>query len=101
MRCNYLGSDTIFYRRAHGLSIITEMASWINGDYSGLNSPNIALFTVASQTPAVDFVAVNRIRSMMMSHFASIWQKYPGLIIATPVAPTVGAEIVESHLQYG
>ncbi|KAK6348823.1 hypothetical protein TWF730_009591 [Orbilia blumenaviensis] len=88
-------------RRAHGLSIITDLAASLNGDVTGLNAANRVLFSVAAQTPAIDIFAANRIRSMMVSHFASIWQNHPGMIIVTPVVPTVGAEIVESHLKYG
>ncbi|KAK6526739.1 hypothetical protein TWF281_009941 [Arthrobotrys megalospora] len=88
-------------RRAHGLSIITDMAASLNGDVTGLTAPNRVLFSVASQTPAIDVFAANRIRAMMVSHFASVWQKHPGMIIVTPVVPIVGAEINESHLKYG
>ncbi|KAK6350295.1 hypothetical protein TWF696_006526 [Orbilia brochopaga] len=88
-------------RRAHSLSIITEMAAFLNGDFSGLNAANRVLFSVASQTPAIDIVAANKIRGMLMSHFAALWQKYPGMILVTPVTPEVGAVINEAHLKYG
>ncbi|KAF3097754.1 hypothetical protein TWF569_000692 [Orbilia oligospora] len=88
-------------RRAHGLSIITDMAASLNGDVTGLTAPNRVLFSVAAQTPAIDLLAANRVRAMMVSHFASLWQKHPGMIIVTPVVPDVGAEIHEGHLKYG
>ncbi|KAF3175753.1 hypothetical protein TWF225_008862 [Orbilia oligospora] len=88
-------------RRAHGLSIITDMAASLNGDVTGLTAPNRVLFSVAAQTPAIDLFAANRVRAMMVSHFASLWQKHPGMIIVTPVVPDVGAEIHEGHLKYG
>ncbi|KAK6512036.1 hypothetical protein TWF481_000933 [Arthrobotrys musiformis] len=88
-------------RRAHGLSIITDIAISLNGDVTGLTSPNRVLFSVSAQTPAIDLIAANRVRSMMVSHFATLWQKNPGMIIVTPVVPDVGAEIDEAHLKYG
>ncbi|KAF3918051.1 hypothetical protein ABW21_db0205098 [Orbilia brochopaga] len=77
------------------------MAAFLNGDLTGLNAPNRMLFSVASQTPAIDIVAANKIRGMLMSHFAALWQKYPGMILVTPVTPEVGAVINEAHLKYG
>ncbi|KAF3904181.1 Amidase [Arthrobotrys entomopaga] len=88
-------------RRAHSLSIITDMAAFLNNDYNGLSPANRVLFSVAAQTPAIDLIAANKIRSMMMSHFAKLWEQYPGMIFVNPVTPEVGAKIVESHLKYG
>ncbi|EWC48666.1 hypothetical protein DRE_01888 [Drechslerella stenobrocha 248] len=88
-------------RRAHSLSIITDMAAFLNGDYSNLSPHNRVLFTIAGLTPAIDIVAVNKIRDMMMSHFAALWEKHPGMILVNPVTPEVGAEIQASHLTYG
>ncbi|KAK6333518.1 hypothetical protein TWF718_011326 [Orbilia javanica] len=88
-------------RRAHGLGIITDIAAFLNGDVTGLNAPNRVLFSVAAQTPAIDLLAVNKVRAMMVGHFASMWQKHPGMIIVSPVVPTVGIEINESHLKHG
>ncbi|KAF3938086.1 Amidase [Dactylella cylindrospora] len=88
-------------RRAHSVGIITDMSAFLNGNFEGINAPNRVLFSVAAQSPAIDIFAANRIRAMMMSHFAALWQKYPGMIIVNPVVPIVGAPIVESHLKYG
>ncbi|EPS43728.1 hypothetical protein H072_2320 [Dactylellina haptotyla CBS 200.50] len=88
-------------RRAHSLSIITDMAAFLNGDYSNLSPANRVLFSVAAQTPAVDIIAVNKIRSLMMSQFAALWEKYPGIILVNPVTPDVGAKIDEAHLKCG
>jgi len=88
-------------RQAHSLSIISDMASALKGNVTGMNAANRILMTVASQTPAIDFTAANQIRSMIMSQFAQIWKNHPGLIIVTPVVPVVGVELNEKHLAYG
>ncbi|KAF3902991.1 Amidase [Dactylellina cionopaga] len=88
-------------RRVHSLSIITDMTTFLSGNYTGLSPANRSLFSIAAKTPAVDLIAVNKIRTMMMSHFAALWQKYPGMIVVTPATPEVGAKINEAHLKCG
>jgi len=97
--------DTIPYlneaRLAHALSIITEMANFVNGDFKSLNAVNKILLSVASQTMAADFAAANLVRSMMMSHFAWLWKQYPGMILVTPTVPNPGRKIQERELSAG
>lgn len=88
-------------RVAHALSIITEIATFVNGDFSSYNAANQILLSVASRTPALDFNYANKVRNMFMSHFASLWEKYPGMILVTPTSPMPGVKIEESHLRVG
>lgn len=88
-------------RVAHALSIITEIATFANGDFSSYNAANQIILSVASRTPALDFNYANKVRNMFMSHFASIWQKYPGMILVTPTSPMPGVKIQESHISVG
>ena len=88
-------------RVAHALSIVTEMATFVNGDFSSYNAPNQILLSVASRTPALDFNYANKIRNMFMSHFASIWENNPGMILVTPTSPMPGVKIHDSHLSVG
>lgn len=88
-------------RMAHALTIITEMSTFINGDYKSLNAVNKILMSVASQTMAVDFSAANQVRALMMSHFAWIWEQYPGMILLTPTVPNPGRKIQERELAAG
>jgi Asp-tRNA(Asn)/Glu-tRNA(Gln) amidotransferase A subunit family amidase len=46
--------------------------------------------SIARQTPASDFLKFNTMRTMMMRHFASLFQKYPGLLIMSPTTPLNG-----------
>ena len=77
-------------RTAHALTILTEISSALSQNSSGLSAPNKLLFSVARQTPARDFVLAQRLRSLLMSHFASLWEKYPGMVVVSPVTPMVG-----------
>lgn len=88
-------------RLAHALSIITEMATFTNGDVSSYNAPNQILLSVASRTPAVDFNYANKVRNMFMSHFASLWEQHPGMILVTPTTPMPGVKIHKAHLSAG
>ena len=88
-------------RLAHALSIITDMATGLNGDTSQVNAANKILISVASRTPAIDFGAANKMRTMMMSHFAYLFKKHPGLILVTPTTPLPGVKINEADLSAG
>jgi Asp-tRNA(Asn)/Glu-tRNA(Gln) amidotransferase A subunit family amidase len=77
---------------AHAMSIMSEA---VNGtpDTTFLTPANRVLLSVGAQCPASDFIQANRVRSLLMSHLAALYQKYPGLLIVTPTVPTAGWEI--------
>jgi len=88
-------------RLAHATSILTELSCFVKGDTAELSSANKILLSVGLKTPAPDLIAANKVRTLMMSHFASLWEKYPGLILLTPTTPQAGVKIKERELTYG
>ncbi|CAL1709595.1 unnamed protein product [Somion occarium] len=88
-------------RLAHALSIMAEIGIFVNGDISSYNAANKIFLSVAAQTPALEFAIANKMRNMLMSHFAALWQKYPGMIVVTPTSPLPGIEIQKPHLSIG
>ncbi|KAI0080434.1 amidase signature enzyme [Panus rudis PR-1116 ss-1] len=88
-------------RKSHALSISSDMSVFVNGDYSGLNAANKIMLATLSQAPAIEYNCANKVRSMIMSHFASIWQQHPGLILVTPTTPFAGVKIDEKELSAG
>jgi Asp-tRNA(Asn)/Glu-tRNA(Gln) amidotransferase A subunit family amidase len=86
---------------AHALTILSEA---VNGfpDTSFLSPATRILLEVGSKCPASDFLQAQRVRQLLMSHLASLFQQYPGLMILTPTTPTVGWPIKSpSDLKHG
>lgn len=48
------------------------------------------LLSVASQTGAADWLKANAMRTLVMRHLASLFQKHAGLLILTPTTPFAG-----------
>lgn len=88
-------------RLAHALSIVTDMTTALDGDYSQYNAANKILLSVASRTPAIDYAAASKVRTMMMSHFAYLFQKHPGMILVTPTTPLPGVKIDPRDISAG
>ncbi|RFU27422.1 hypothetical protein B7463_g8920, partial [Scytalidium lignicola] len=94
------------YRRegqlAHAMTILSEMlertqrhvppsAATSPTEYlDSLTPANKVLLTVASQTPALDFLLAQQLRNLIMSHLAYLFKTYPGMIIVTPTSPVPG-----------
>lgn len=85
---------------AHALTILSEAAT-ATPDISHLTSPNKILLSVSRQTPASDWLLAQRVRQLLMQHLASLFVKYPGLIIVTPTTPNAGWPIREGELWCG
>jgi Asp-tRNA(Asn)/Glu-tRNA(Gln) amidotransferase A subunit family amidase len=85
---------------AHAMTIIAEGADLKRSVYA-LTPPNRVLTSVAQQTPAVDFLLAQRVRTVLMEHLAHLFQKYPGLVVVTPTTPNAGVPIEEADLAYG
>jgi Asp-tRNA(Asn)/Glu-tRNA(Gln) amidotransferase A subunit family amidase len=86
---------------AHALTILSEA---VNGfpDTSFLSPATRILLEVGSKATASDFLQAQRVRSLLMSHLAALFQQYPGLMILTPTTPTVGWPIKSpADLKYG
>lgn len=82
---------------SHGMICITEMAEAARrrtnnpADWLSLvGSVNQLVMTVGQQTPASDFLKFNTMRTVLMRHFAFLFQKYPGLLIMSPTTPLNG-----------
>lgn len=88
-------------RLAHAISIMTEMGVFTTADVSPYNAANKIFLSIGLQTSALDFALANKMRNLLMSHFAALWQKYPGMIIVTPTSPVPSIEILEEHLAVG
>ena len=94
---------------AHAFTILAEMATaakrifhpsrpWL----TDLTPPNKILLSVGSQSSAEDFILSARLRHLIMSHLAFLYQKHPGLVIVTPTTPIAGWPIEqEGDLKYG
>ncbi|TPX19409.1 hypothetical protein DIZ76_017198 [Coccidioides immitis] len=82
-------------QKAHALTILSEIASGISKeDISQLSAPNRVLVSSGnSQVSARDFFAAQKLRSLLMSHLAFLFKKYPGMVIATPTLPIAGWQI--------
>ncbi|KAH0610499.1 uncharacterized protein H6S33_012026 [Morchella sextelata] len=91
-------------RKAHALTIMTEIGQgFCKGDTHGLTPANKVVVAISGQTPARDFVLAQRVRALLMSHLAWLWEKYGDtLVIVSPVTPTAGAKIIaEGHAEKG
>lgn len=91
-------------RKAHALTIMNEIGQgFCKGDTAGL-TPAIRLnVAISSKTGARDFVVAQKVRALLMSHLAHLWEKHgDGLVIVSPVTPHAGAKIgAEEHVRKG
>lgn len=87
---------------AHAMTILNETATaWT--DVSSLAPDNKVLMSVATKTPATDFVRAQKIRNLLMRHLAHLFAEHPGLMIVMPTTPNAGCHIKggNSELRYG
>ncbi|KAK2743799.1 hypothetical protein FQN57_004736 [Myotisia sp. PD_48] len=89
--------------KSHALTILSEISSGLTTEQvSQLSAPNKILISVGCQGSAQDLIASQKMRSLLMSHLSYIFQRNPGIIIATPTTPTVGSRILQGDdLAYG
>ncbi|KAG7141204.1 Fatty acid amide hydrolase like protein [Verticillium longisporum] len=78
----------------HSLLCIAEMHADVSArlpEYrSVINAPNRLLLSIASQTPAADYLGAGRLRHLIMQHLASLFEAHPGLLLVTPTSPLNG-----------
>jgi len=87
---------------AHALTILNEVTSSVKKhDLRKLLPPNQILLTVGAKASCADFLAAQRIRTMVMEHLSFLFKKYPGLIIVTPTTPNAGWPIHKKDAKYG
>jgi len=82
-------------QKAHALTILSESRSRVStAQISKLTYSNqLLLNVVGSDASAQDFLFSQRLRNVLMSHLAWLWEKYPGLLILTPTTPCAGWKI--------
>ncbi|KAL2824151.1 amidase signature domain-containing protein [Aspergillus cavernicola] len=81
--------------RAHVLTIMAEIASALSpNQIRNLTAPNKVLVTMGmNQITGQDFLAAQRLRGLIMSHLAYLFQQHPGLLIFSPTSPIPGWKI--------
>ena len=92
-------------QRAHALSILAEIASGLHpSQLRSLTAPNRVLASMGMyQVTAQDYLAAQRLRSLLMSHLAHLFRDHPGLVIFTPATPIPGWHIAggDADLAHG
>jgi len=87
---------------AHALTILNEATVTMTTDeIRKLTPPNQILITVGRAASVSDFLAAQRIRTMVMEHLAYLFKTHPGLIIVTPTTPNAGWPIHPGDAKYG
>jgi Asp-tRNA(Asn)/Glu-tRNA(Gln) amidotransferase A subunit family amidase len=86
-------------QKAHALTILTDICSTVTKEQISQATPSnrILLSMAGNQAAAQDFIAAQRMRNLLMRHLAHLYQKYPGLIIATPTVPIAGWKIAKGE----
>lgn len=84
-------------QKAHALTILSESRSWLSShDVKQLTYSNQLLLNVAgANATAQEFLFAQRLRSLLMSHLAWLWEQYPGMLIMTPTTPGAGWKIAQ------
>jgi len=86
----YLASS----RSAHALTILSEIGGvFCQGRTRGLTPANRLLVSLGNRAPARDLLLAQKLRALMMSHLAHLFQQHPGMIIVTPTTPHAGVAI--------
>lgn len=82
-------------QRAHILTIMAEIASGVDASkISQLTAPNKVLVSLGMwQITANDLLASQRLRNLLMTHLAYLFQTHPGLLILSPTTPIPGWHI--------
>jgi Asp-tRNA(Asn)/Glu-tRNA(Gln) amidotransferase A subunit family amidase len=86
---------------AHALTVLTDGATLLP-ETKNLTAANRILLAIGRTTPSTDYLLAQKLRGLLMSHLACLWQTHPGLIIVTPTTVIPGWEIkTKSELVYG
>ncbi|KAL1953999.1 hypothetical protein VTO42DRAFT_1854 [Malbranchea cinnamomea] len=92
-------------QKAHALTILCEIASGVTKEQICQVTPanKVLLSLGANQASGQDFLAAQKLRNLLMRHLAYLFQRYPGLVIATPTVPIAGWKIAngEADLTHG
>lgn len=82
-------------QQAHALTILAELAAGIpSSDVTSLLPHTKVLISVSgSKSTGTDYIAAQKLRSLLMSHLSYLFNTHPGLLILTPTVPIPGCEI--------
>lgn len=82
-------------QKAHALTILSEGRSHMTPEIvKQLSWHNqLLLNVIGSHATAQDFLFSQKLRNLLMSHLAWLWEEYPGMIILTPTTPNAGWKI--------
>lgn len=83
---------------AHAGTTLAEMYSSFGKYISRVSPQNKILMSVSANAPASDFLAAQKVRTVMMQHLAYLFKRHPGLIIVTPTTPNAGWPIEKGDL---
>ena len=88
---------------AHAVTILSEISTLLYPEIWDLTAANKIILSIGHQTPAQDLLLAQKMRHLLMKHLASLFQKYPGLLIVSPTTPNLGWPIVggASELKHG
>lgn len=79
---------------AHAMTILSEISGGLpSPPPATLTASNKLLLSVGARTPANNLLLAQKLRSLLMSHLAHLFQQYPGLLIVTPTTPNAGWRI--------
>ncbi|TVY16428.1 Fatty acid amide hydrolase [Lachnellula arida] len=86
---------------AHALTVLSDAATLLP-DTRGLSPANRILLALGNTTPSTDFLLAEKLRRVLMQHLSWLWEKHPGMVIATPATSCAGWSIrADSELKYG
>lgn len=82
-------------QKAHALTILSEVRSSVTpAQIARLTYANqLLLNVVGSHATCQDFLAAQKLRELLMTHLAWLWEKYPGMVVVTPTTPCAGWKV--------
>ncbi|WQF80928.1 Putative amidase [Colletotrichum destructivum] len=87
---------------AHAITLLTDAATLVRNNTTGLSAANRILVALGRATPASDYQLAQRLRHVLMRHLAWLWQRHPGMVLVTPASACAGWPIrSERELAYG
>ena len=81
---------------AHAMTVLAAAAALLP-ETRNLTYPSRVLLALGRVTPERDHVLAQKLRRLLMQHLASLWEKYPGMLIITPTTACEGLEIREER----
>lgn len=86
-------------QKAHAFTIVNEERSRLTSQQvAKLSYHNqLLMATMAGRCSSMDFLAAQRLRSLLMEHLAWLWEQYPGLLVLTPTSTFAGWKIAKEN----